>query len=838
MKNNEMKVEKYKLRKSRVAKNLCSIGFGVFVTMGVSYALGGSDVLANDANGVKVENKVEQPSDVQQKLEEKLEGKIAEKQTVPIVENKAENKETTQETVNKTTKPAVATEEKNNEEAAKPKVRTRRSTTEGKIDANGRLVIPEGTVEIESEKYEGNKQLKEVVLPTSVRKIGSRAFSDSTLEKITIPEGVEEIGEFAFSSVEQLKELTLPSTIKKLGSEEYYAIALVPKLIVSEGTTTFNLNGVLFIEKLYLPRTLITIEGQPERSYTYNGTSYTQKSADMYYVYENSPAHSYVVAHNLPYKLRGTTTKTETKTEVVNFEERRENDPTLEQGREVVAREGQNGVRTIVETITYVDGEETNREVTLNNITTAPVHKIIKVGTKSPDVVETKDETKTETIAFKVVKENDPTLEQGREVVAREGQNGERTIVETVTYTNGLETNRILKSNVVTTEPTDKIIKVGTKALDVVTTKTRLETVELTTDEVLYLEDSNLERGKTREEKAVAGKVINEVTEIYTNGQLTNTTRKELSRTEPTPKKVYRGTKDIVTTQEKTEVLELPYASSTTPDNTIDKGQRVVVQAGKKGSITTVYTVTYTNGVETSRVEKSRTKVPAVAEIIKIGTKVHTSKGDNPPVETKPELKIETKQVVDEKEIAFETVYKENPNLDKDTQKVTVEGQNGKVTKVYEVILVEGKEEQRKLVSENTEPATNKVVEVGTKKVETKVYTVERELPSTEVIYLEDSNLEVGKVREEKGTVGKVVVQITETYVNGKLETTEEKEISRTEPTATKVYKGTKEQQLQQKQQAAKQQLANTGEQTSNSLAIASLFLAAGAVLLNRKRNN
>ena len=44
--------------------------------------------------------------------------------------------------------------------------------------------------------------------------------------------------------------------------------------------------------------------------------------------------------------------------------------------------------------------------------------------------------------------------------------------------------------------------------------------------------------------------------------------------------------------------------------------------AGKKGVRTIVYTVTYTDGVETGRVEKSNTiTTPAVDEIVEVGTK-------------------------------------------------------------------------------------------------------------------------------------------------------------------------------------------------------------------------
>lgn len=84
-------------------------------------------------------------------------------------------------------------------------------------------------------------------------------------------------------------------------------------------------------------------------------------------------------------------------------------------------------------------------------------------NSSSSSTVTTKTETKTETIAYDTIRQNDATLDKGTEVVKTNGSNGTRTITYTVTYTNGTETNRTIKSNVVTKQPVDKVILVGTK---------------------------------------------------------------------------------------------------------------------------------------------------------------------------------------------------------------------------------------------------------------------------------------------------------------------------------------------------------------------------------------
>lgn len=75
--------------------------------------------------------------------------------------------------------------------------------------------------------------------------------------------------------------------------------------------------------------------------------------------------------------------------------------------------------------------------------------------------VEVREETKTEEVAYQTTKSTDATLPSGQEKVIRAGVKGVRTIVYTVTYTNGKETARTLKSDSVTTPAVDELIAVG-----------------------------------------------------------------------------------------------------------------------------------------------------------------------------------------------------------------------------------------------------------------------------------------------------------------------------------------------------------------------------------------
>lgn len=120
-------------------------------------------------------------------------------------------------------------------------------------------------------------------------------------------------------------------------------------------------------------------------------------------------------------------TKPTVKTEVIPFETVYENDPTLPEGTEKVKTPG-------------VDGIKEN-----GKIIKEPVNKVILKGTKKVSVLDPIAPNTTEVIPFDTVYEKDETLDKGVEKVVQEGKNGERV--------NGK----------VTKEPVKKIIKIGTK---------------------------------------------------------------------------------------------------------------------------------------------------------------------------------------------------------------------------------------------------------------------------------------------------------------------------------------------------------------------------------------
>lgn len=176
-----------------------------------------------------------------------------------------------------------------------------------------------------------------------------------------------------------------------------------------------------------------------------------------------------------------TTTEEEVRTEEIPYETERNDNPDLESGTENVIQEGQVGELTITESVTYdKNGEEISREVISEEVTIEPIKEIIDVGTQVTRVVE---ETKTEPVSFETERQENSSLEQGTENVLQEGREGERTIVEEVTYVNDVETNRVVKSSEITIEPINEIIEFGTQVTETIE-ETKTEVIEYETERI------------------------------------------------------------------------------------------------------------------------------------------------------------------------------------------------------------------------------------------------------------------------------------------------------------------------------------------------------------------
>ncbi|MBZ2084224.1 G5 domain-containing protein [Streptococcus oralis] len=460
------------------------------------------------------------------------------------------------------------------------------------------------------------------------------------------------------------------------------------------------------------------------------------------------------------------TKETVTVEEKVAFKEETKVDPALDKGQTRV-EEGEEGIDEVTYEVTKVDGVEKSRKEVSRKTKKAAKNKVTYTGSKA--VVTTKEVTKTEEVAFQTREVENALLAEGVRRVKTAGQKGVRTIVETVTYTDGVETGREVKSNTITTPAVDEIVEVGTKKVEapVVTTKEETKTEEVTfqTKEVTNPE---LPEG-TRVVKTAGKNGVRTIvyTVTYTDGVETGRVEKSNTITTPAVDEIVEvGTKKVeapvVTTKEETKTEEVTFQTKEVTNSDLPEGTRVVKTAGKNGVRTIVYTVTYTDGVETGRVEKSNTiTTPAVDEIVEVGTK----KVEAPVVTTKEETKTE--------EVAFQTKEVTNPDLPEGTRIVKTAGKKGVRTIVETVTYTDGKETGREVKSNTiTTPAVDEVVEIGTKKVVAPVVTTKEETKTEEVAFQtkEVTNPDLPEGSRQVKTAGKKGVRTiveTVTYTDG-----------------------------------------------------------------------
>lgn len=77
--------------------------------------------------------------------------------------------------------------------------------------------------------------------------------------------------------------------------------------------------------------------------------------------------------------------------------------------------------------------------------------------------VELKTVTEKQPIDFPIQNVDDATILKGQSAVKQEGKAGEKTLVYEITYSDGHETARKVVSDTISTQPTSKVIAIGTR---------------------------------------------------------------------------------------------------------------------------------------------------------------------------------------------------------------------------------------------------------------------------------------------------------------------------------------------------------------------------------------
>lgn len=424
---------------------------------------------------------------------------------------------------------------------------------------------------------------------------------------------------------------------------------------------------------------------------------------------------------------------------------------TLEEKKDKVEGNQSNlpGNKEQVETgkTTNVVGETTKEEVVKPAVPAQPEVK---------KVVTTRTEVQTSMIEPGVQHVPDANLNLGETQVVQEGVAGKTETTYTITIENGVEVSRTV-TGTQTAPAVDKVIHIGTK--------TSKEVVRTTKEEVVrtpilpgteYVPDENLDAGVEKEvEAGKAGEKLEVYTVTLEDGLETGRTLVSSTQKEAKNRVVHVGTKvakkNIETVTRENHKVEHKVTSNTNPD--LPKGEKKVIQAGKDGSYELVTTVVTTpDGTEVSRNEKRENEVPAVDEIVEIGT------GEN----------IETSRTFRTVEVNYETEEVKDETLNEGKRVVETKGQKGSYT---ETTIVYGNGRSSVVKSDEVKPV-KEVVRVGTHKVLTENKTrVERKAGENfnTVEVKSDKLFNDQRVVKTKGKNGEIIENYKDYYEDGKL---------------------------------------------------------------------
>ena len=321
---------------------------------------------------------------------------------------------------------------------------------------------------------------------------------------------------------------------------------------------------------------------------------------------------------------------------------------------------------------------------------------------------------KPEKIPFETKYENDSSLANG---VEKEKQPGIEGLKYVITRDGKVATTNIEK------QKQDRIILRGSKGSDKEVVKQKIPF------ETKYIEDKNLEVGKTRVvTEGVEGE--KEITKTYVTQSGKRVGEPSVSEKvvkDKVDKVIAKGTKG---SDVDSSISDIPFKIIYKEDKNLEFGKKRVDIEGVTGKLSTTKTYVTQSG--------KRVGEPTISN------KVTINKVDKV-------ISVGTKPVVTTKELDFKTTYVEDKELEAKKQEVRTEGKKGTetTTQTYSFNAETGNvtENEPKL---DTTAAVDKVIAVGMKPV---VTTKELDFKTT---YVEDKELEVKKqaVRTEgkKGT--------------------------------------------------------------------------------------
>ena len=409
---------------------------------------------------------------------------------------------------------------------------------------------------------------------------------------------------------------------------------------------------------------------------------------------------------------------------------------TLKKGEYKIVKPGKVGTKTTTWKIenSKIVGEPTVKEEPAEDA-------LIQVGKGTNDGTHEVKEKKN--IDYKTIIEYDENLDAGQQEVVKEGSPGEKERTNTLVIKDGQVTETKEGEFKTTKEATDRVVKVGTKPVTKVVEK------PFNTE---YVYDENLESGKT--EEVIPGK----------NGKVTITTSYDKDQKKVvTSETEEKGQNRVVKIGGKTNGTEkvkeeIPFEVEVRKDPSLkkgewkyatdDQGNELKGEKGEQEKTLTIENSKVTNTSEPTVTKKAKNAVILVGEGTNDGTH----------------------EIVEKKELPFETRYEYDDSLKPGEEKIVTPGAPGEQERTNTLVIKDGKVvETKEGEFKTTKEPQERLIKIGRKPSEGETTETHRnKIPfDTKVIY--DENLEAGsQIIEKEGRVGEEEVTTTQKIKDSK----------------------------------------------------------------------
>ncbi len=131
--------------------------------------------------------------------------------------------------------------------------------------------IAEGVSSIGNNAFNGCKNLKSILIPSSAIAVRSSAFYNcTTLSEAVMLEGVTQIDSQAFNGCTSLKRVEIPSSVVTIGEKAFLYCTNLSDVAIPEGVTTIEYNafeGCSNLQSIHIPSSVVTI-GQAAFAYS------------------------------------------------------------------------------------------------------------------------------------------------------------------------------------------------------------------------------------------------------------------------------------------------------------------------------------------------------------------------------------------------------------------------------------------------------------------------------------------------------------------------------------------------------------------------------------------